>query len=258
MPDEFISYASNLEDVLLARVFRNIERGFYIDVGANDPTTESLTKVFYDRGWHGINVEPIPRLHERLTAERSRDANLRLALCDKPGELSFHEVVGAPSLSSMVESVAAEHRKIGYTKRKTYTVAADTLAHVCEQHVNGDIHFLKIDVEGGEASVLRGTDFKRYRPWVVVIEATIPNTSIPTHQDWEPLLLAAGYQFAAFDGCNRFYVAYEHQELLPAFSIPVDIYKRHSSQIAEDVLKRIGRLVPFRSVRKILRYIARL
>lgn len=55
----FISYAQNFEDVRLWRALKQFEHGFYIDVGANDPSHDSVTKAFYDHGWHGINVEPM-------------------------------------------------------------------------------------------------------------------------------------------------------------------------------------------------------
>ncbi len=64
-----ISYAQNQEDVLLNRVFQGLSDGFYIDVGANDPVVDSVTKLFYDRGWTGINVEPDENCWRRL--ERS-------------------------------------------------------------------------------------------------------------------------------------------------------------------------------------------
>jgi hypothetical protein len=51
-----ISYAQNAEDVLLWRALGAVQDGFYIDVGANDPQEGSVTKLFYDAGWHGINV----------------------------------------------------------------------------------------------------------------------------------------------------------------------------------------------------------
>jgi len=36
-------------------------------------------------------------------------------------------------------------------------------------------------------------------------------------QDWEPFLIAQGYQFVLFDSLNRFYVAQEHREILARF-----------------------------------------
>jgi hypothetical protein len=55
----FVSYAQNFEDVMLWRALRSLESGFYIDVGANDPTIDSVTKAFYASRWHGINIEPM-------------------------------------------------------------------------------------------------------------------------------------------------------------------------------------------------------
>ncbi len=56
----FTSYAQNFEDVMLWRALRHIDQGYYIDVGAWSPELDSVTKAFYEHGWHGINVEPNP------------------------------------------------------------------------------------------------------------------------------------------------------------------------------------------------------
>ena len=46
----FESYAQFLEDLVLHCALKDVDKGFYIDVGANDPTDLSVTKFFYDRG----------------------------------------------------------------------------------------------------------------------------------------------------------------------------------------------------------------
>ena len=61
-----VSYAQNFEDVMLHRALKNIDQGFYIDVGANDPEIDSVTKAFYDMGWRGINIEPVAEWFEKL------------------------------------------------------------------------------------------------------------------------------------------------------------------------------------------------
>ena len=75
-----ISYSQNREDVLLNRLFPERSSGFYIDVGACYPVIHSVTKLFYDRGWRGINIEPLPSLSAVLTNDRPRDINLRMGL----------------------------------------------------------------------------------------------------------------------------------------------------------------------------------
>jgi hypothetical protein len=43
-----ISYAQNFEDVMLSRAFPGA-RGFYVDVGANDPDIGSVSHAFCGR-----------------------------------------------------------------------------------------------------------------------------------------------------------------------------------------------------------------
>ena len=59
----FISFAQNFEDVMLWRALKHVDGGFYIDVGAAWSDVHSVTKAFYDKDWHGINIEPNPQLH---------------------------------------------------------------------------------------------------------------------------------------------------------------------------------------------------
>ena len=87
------------------------------------------------------------------------------------------------------------------------------------------IDFLKIDVEGGEADVLAGGDWQRFRPKVIVIEAVMPGSNEPAWGEWESFLLAQGYRFALFDTLNRFYVAEEAPDVfarLPSERAPWD------------------------------------
>jgi hypothetical protein len=100
----------------------------------------------------------------------------------------------------------------------------DTLSGVCESFHLAPIHFLKIDVEGAEKAVLQGTDFGKIRPWIILLEATLPNSQEESYSDWEPLLLNAGYEYAYFDGLNRYYVATEHENLKAAFKTPPNFF----------------------------------
>ena len=82
----FVTYAQNGEDAILAHVLAGVERGRYIDVGANDPDAHSVTRAFYDRGWSGVNIEPVPAMHARLAAARTRDVNLAVAAGRQRGD----------------------------------------------------------------------------------------------------------------------------------------------------------------------------
>lgn len=212
------SYAHANEDLLLFAALRQVpaEAGFYIDVGANDPDEGSVTKLFYEQGWRGINIEPSPEWFTRLVAARTRDVNIQAVASNAPGEVAFHDIVGE-QLGTVVEEFARRHSDAGKLMR-TFVVKTVTLAQLCEEHAPEDIHFLKIDVEGHEAAVLDGMDFARFRPWILVIEATEPNTRTPTHQKWDQRVRDAGYQLAFTDVLNRYYVADEHAELTSKLS----------------------------------------
>ncbi len=219
-----LSYAQAREDVILSRALNHVHHAeaFYIDVGAYHPTLDSVTKHFYDHGWHGVNVEPSRELFPQFVIDRPRDINLQAAVTDKPGSVTFHTVEG--QLGTLEDGVAQEHVAQGWTSQ-SYTVEAMTLDMICEAHAPRDIHFLKIDVEGHEAAALRGLDLSRFRPWVLVVEATKPNRlDLLTHHEWEGLLMVAGYRFMLADLPNRYYVAMEHPELMRHFSVPVDVY----------------------------------
>jgi FkbM family methyltransferase len=219
----FISYAQNFEDVMLWRALKHIDQGFYIDVGANDPDLDSVTKAFYERGWRGINVEPVPQWFERLEKARPQDINLQLALGAEPGEITLYELPDT-GLSTAEEKFAERHvAERGYQSREL-RVKMDTLSSVCERIHLAPIHFLKIDVEGAERAVFQGTDFGRIRPWIIVVEATLPNSQEEAYSDWEPLLLNAGYEYVYFDGLNRYYVAVEHGNLKAAFKAPPNVF----------------------------------
>jgi FkbM family methyltransferase len=215
----FISYAQNLEDVMLWRALKHIDSGFYIDVGANDPNQDSVTRAFYERGWRGINLEPIPNWFEKLQTKRLRDINLQIAAGKEQGEELFYEIPNT-GLSTSNEIIANSHKcELGFEvlERK---VTVRSLTELCLHYHSSPIHFLKIDVEGAEKSVLDGLDLLVIRPWIILIESLFPLTQTQNHEEWEPILLAANYDFVYFDGLNRFYVAKEHQELAISFVSP--------------------------------------
>jgi FkbM family methyltransferase len=214
----WVSYAQNYEDVVLARVLADVREGFWIDVGAQDPRMDSVTCAFAERGWRGINIEPVAHWHARLAAARPADVNLCLAAGDHAGTMPFFEVDDS-GLSTARGELAARHRARGLPVREV-AVPVRTLASVCAEHVRGPVHFLKVDAEGAEAEVLRGMDFAAVRPWVVLVEATEPNSRRSSHDRWEPMLLAQGYAFAYDDGINRYYLAGEHAGLAPRFGPP--------------------------------------
>lgn len=220
----FVSYAQNYEDVMLWRALQSVEIGFYIDVGAQSPESDSVTKAFSLLGWRGVNIEPHPTYFDQLRQMRPRDVNLDVAIGEQSGLLTMN-FVDESGLSTADREIASRHAAAGYTIR-TQEVKMVTLADVWHMHVPfaQEVHFLKVDVEGLECSVLSGNDWRGNRPWIVLVEATLPNSQIENYDAWEPILLDASYQFVYADGLNRYYVAGERPELTAAFKYPPNVF----------------------------------
>lgn len=219
-----ISYAQNCEDVILWRALKGVQQGTYIDVGAFSPEIDSVTRAFYDQGWRGLNIEPNPQFLARLQESRPDDINLGLAVGDTSGQLAL-TVVGDTGLTTANPDFAEQHVQAGWATHQIQ-VPVRTLASLWAEHIacGRPVHFLKVDVEGYEAAVLRGADWTRQRPWIVVVEATLPNSQVASHAEWEPVLTTNRYRMVYWDGLNRFYLAAEHEDLAPAFATPPNIF----------------------------------
>lgn len=217
-----VSYAQNFEDVMLWRALKHVEQGFYIDVGAQHPVIESVSLAFYEKGWRGIHVEPCPAYAALLREQRPDELVIEAAVSDCPGPISFFEIPGT-GLSTPDPEIAERHRQAGY-EVKEISVPCLPLSEVFQQAQDREIHWLKIDVEGWEKKVLQSWGRSEVRPWIVVIESTLPNTQEESFQAWEDLLLKRGYRFAYCDGLNRFYVHESHEELLSAFRSPPNVF----------------------------------
>jgi FkbM family methyltransferase len=214
-----ISYAQNGEDVVLRRVFPSGHRGLYIDVGANNPLEDTVTRYFYEQGWEGINIEP-GQIFSQIAQHRPRDVNLNCGLSNVVGAKTFYDFIDFPGSSTYQEAEARSCLRDRALRCVEHSVPVTTLKAVCEEHVRRTIDFISVDVEGLEREVIEGGDWDRYRPRVVVVEATRPNTTIATHWEWEDILWKADYRFALFDGLNRFYLRGEDAHLMPALSAP--------------------------------------
>ena len=208
-----LSYAQRFEDFHLWRCFDGGEQGFYVDIGAGHPVYDNVSFAFYLAGWRGITAEPNPALTELGRAVRPRD-QLFEGLCGaSTGAATLYLQREFHGLSTTIAEHAETATKETGRSADALTLPVTTLAALCEQHAPPTFEFLKVDVEGAEADVLRGADFSRHRPKVIVVEAIKPFTLAPAWDEWEPLLSRYGYAYVWDDELNRYYVAEEARAL---------------------------------------------
>lgn len=216
------SHAQNREDLVLAGLLKGVRRGYYVDVGANHPDHDSVTKLFYDIGWSGLNIEPDPGLHAKLQATRPRDTSLAVGAAAQRGVLRFRrypETNGLSTCSRQIQAMHAADRPAA--RHEDIDIPVHGLAELLASHRSeGDIHFLKVDVEGLELEVLLGNDWRRFRPWVLCVERNLDRAR---NSALAAFVSAQSYEPLHFDGINDFWGARERGALTQQFNYAGDI-----------------------------------
>ncbi len=216
MKESFISCAQECEDLIAYHVLKHSvdEKlgGVYLDIGANDPVEWSVTKTLYDKGWHGVNIEPLENKYRALCQNRQRDINLWMGVSNSAGELDLLQANDLSTFNTDTQDRLQFYHKD--LKENVVKVKVDTLTNILDslkdRFKEKQIHFCKIDVEDYEYQVLSGFDLSKYRPWIFCIEAR-------EYDKWEHLILREAYQYVFSDGLNRWYVADERSDLKSRF-----------------------------------------
>jgi FkbM family methyltransferase len=218
---QFVSYAQHGEDVILWRALGDRPSGFYVDVGAFDPTDDSVTRALYERGWRGINIEPQPDRLAAFERERPGDTNLSLAIGDHDGTamLTRPPVAGwATTLDPALTGFDPADRTIEVSIRRLDTLLPELGVE--------RIDVLKIDVEGAEPAVVRGFVESPIRPLVCVVEGVAPGVGRAAGDEAVALLVEAGYLHCLFDGLNHYLTT--DSALQPALSLPANPIDGHT------------------------------
>jgi hypothetical protein len=134
-----ISYAQHSEDLKLVELLGGAavldKPGFYVDIGAWHPTNDSVTKLFYDRGWRGINVEPQFGPFTELCIERPRDTNLPFGVSNENAGGQRHPFtsIGGGGLSTFHPRWAAQWSE--NMPSEIISVPVFTLKEICDRYV---------------------------------------------------------------------------------------------------------------------------
>lgn len=134
------------------------ERPFVLfDAGANKGQYATQALALLGNRVQAHCFEPSPRTYAELTANLAGQQQVTLlpfGLSSQPGELKLYSHLGGSAEASLTKRDLSHW---GIEQNIVETVALRTLDDYCEQSGIPRIDFLKIDVEGHEIEVLRGS-----------------------------------------------------------------------------------------------------
>lgn len=241
----FTSYAQNFEDVILWRALKHVVDGFYIDIGAQDPRVDSVSRGFYEQGWHGVSIAPIQAYAGRLRADRPGERIIQAAVGTGGGEIAFFEFPCA-GLGVADPEMAEAHKARGLRCIET-KVPLLSLGQILREAGRREIHWLKVNVAEGQGDVFRSWGDCDVRPWIVVAESAAPPSRAPTHDLWEDELIARRYRFVYCDGVNRYYLSHAHPELERHFGPGPNVFDDYT--LSEDAAPALGLRAALRALR---------
>ena len=170
------SYSQRQEDLLIDKVIGGKKKGFYVDIGANDPVRFNNTFRFYQKGWRGINVEPNMRKYMKLNRVRPRDTNIYCGISGSQGKLSFYNFY-TDTLSTFSKKEADNYVKQGFDIESIKNIDTIPMKDLFRKYKANKIDFLSVDTEGYDLIILQSNDWKKFRPKVICIENVTQNNT---------------------------------------------------------------------------------
>ena len=174
LQDKYYSFSG--VDIVLKKIFYQQEKGFYIDVGCQNPIKNNNTYLLYKKGWEGINIDLDEDNINLFNSARPNDSNFNKAVSSnvKDVELYFYH---KKSPINTIDKKTSEFQRAKVTSVKKITT--DTLNNIIlnTKYKNHIFDLLSIDVEGHELEVLKGFDLDKYSPKVIVVEYLDLNVS---------------------------------------------------------------------------------
>lgn len=205
------SYGLQGEDLIIDHLVGHKKKGFYVDVGASDPTRFSNTNRFYKRGWRGINIDPNPSSIEKFLKQRARDINVNCGVGEESDEPIDFFVMFPPTVSTFSKKFRDFNLEMGCYHESTIKVECKSLESILDEHLpkEQEIDFMTIDAEGLDFKVLKGNNWEKYKPKVICIECPTHLNKMNRHceiLDQQKYLADKGYQMVYCNGMDCFYL----------------------------------------------------
>lgn len=237
------------EKKLIREYFDNKAKGFFVEVGANEPVSPYSQSWHLENvlGWSGILIEPNPVLAEQAKSNRPKSTVYQCACVssETQGDLPLYiplidntEVSGHAALGKNIDDFS-------YKNHKEVKVHTRTLNSILEELSVAQIDLLSIDVEGAELEVLYGFDIQKYKPNLILLEDK--HVYLSKHR----LLKKNGYELAKRTTLNCWYIPVGAKKPHQTFNEKIKLLKRMYLSIWLKKIKlaiRTKSLEPFKTL----------
>lgn len=174
------TFAQHGEDIVFMNIFKllGIDAGRYLDLGAHHPETISNTKLLYEKGWRGVNVDANPYVMNEFDRQRPGDININAAVALTAGEVDLF-LYSRQSGRNTIDPMEVERMRHWASPRETQRVPSLTINQVVQGYCK-DQRFpdlLSMDIEGLDYDVLQSAAFDVFGfPKVVCVETRFHDT----------------------------------------------------------------------------------
>lgn len=167
----------------------SVPEAYFIQIGSNDGDHgDPLRPYIENRGWHGILVEPVPHVFERLRAKHGGNTRLQFvnaAIAPRDGQLPFYHVaesddpglpewydeIGSFALDTVLHPYHVEQIPDLAERIVCAEVTGLTFARLWSEHSLPRLDLIHIDAEGADDTILMQVDLARLGPLLILYES---------------------------------------------------------------------------------------
>ncbi|MDE6833260.1 MAG: FkbM family methyltransferase [Ruminococcus sp.] len=216
-----MTFSQSGEDSIIKYIFNTMGRkiGTYLDLGANHAFYLSNTYNFYAQGARGVLVEANPELARELIEKRPEDIVINKCIAEKSGEKLDFYIMNGDGLSTTDYQSALnfikENPALAITKK--ITIDSITINEIIKEYFPATApDIMNIDIEGMELSILKMTDFEKFRPLVIICEMIEYRNGLPAGQknnEIIELMQKNDYREFAFTGINSIFIDIRQEDI---------------------------------------------
>jgi|TARA_B100000959_G_C14841651_1_gene566307 hypothetical protein len=201
-PFSKISFAQFGEDVRINKIFKNISKGNYVDLGSFHPIHFSNTFLLYLQGWRGLNIDANKRMVDLCDKVRPLDKNICAFISNEEKKAYYLINEKLPAMNRVVDVLSDKKKEESYKEIKTTKL--EMLLDQNLKYFSEKFYYLNIDLEYLDELIIKNFDFKKFSPYLITIE--IHNFKLKEENNIFDIILNNDYEFFAYINPTAFFI----------------------------------------------------